>query len=165
MPKTITEYINDNLNGKAKQTALEFVAFLQSKHLTFYKDTCECWKDKIYYWVKLDEECVCFIAINDPDEPQNLWTVWSDESKLYEDYVVDEKIKETALRHIDHCGNCGSCRGGRSKKVFGKMFNRVCGCTFRVDNPTPTDLPFLEKMVEIKMIDICKKVKNYYEHY
>ncbi len=158
MTKSITEDINDNLNGEAKQTALEFVAFLQSKHLTFYKDMCDCWKDKIYYWVKLSDECVCFIAIADPDESQNLWTVWSDESKLYEDCLVDEEIKAIAWKNIDFCGNCGSCGGGQSKKVFGKTFDRVCGCTFRIDNPSAKDIPFLEKMVEIKMIEACEKV-------
>lgn len=161
MTKSITEYIDDNLNGEAKQTALEFVDFLQSKHLTFYKDMCDCWKDKIYYWVKLNDECVCFIAIADPDEPQNLWTVWSDESKLYEDYIVDEGIKAVAWKNIDFCGNCGSCSGGQSKKVFGKTFDRVCGCTFRVDNPTEKEIPFLEKMIEIKVNEICNKGSNY----
>ena len=155
MNKTIVDCIDENLNGDAKQTALDFVNFLKSKQLTFYKDMCDCWKDKIYYWVKLGDECVCFIAIADSDEPQNLWTVWSDESKLYEDYIVDEGIKAVAWKNIDLCGNCGSCGGGQSKKVFGKTFDRVCGCTFRIDNPTAKDIPFLEKIVEIKIIDIC----------
>ena len=155
MNKTIIDYINKNLNGDAKQTALDLVGFLKSKQFTFYKDMCDCWKDMIYYWVKLGDECVCFIAIADPDEPQNRWTVWSDESKLYEDYIDDEEIKTIAWKNIDLCGNCGSCGGGQSKKVFGKTFDRVCGCTFRIDNPTAKDIPFLEKMVEIKIIDIC----------
>ena len=161
MNKTIIDYIDENLNGDAKQTALDFVNFLNSKQLTFYKDVCDCWKDKIYYWVKFNDECVCFIAIADPEEPQNLWTVWSDESKLYEDYIVDEEIKTIAWKNIDLCGNCSSCGGGQSKKVFGKTFARVCGCTFRIDNPTAKDTPFLEKMVEIKINDICNKGSNY----
>ena len=155
MNKTIEDYINENLNGDTKQTALDFVNFLKSKQLTFYKDMCDCWKDKIYYWAKFKDECVCFIAIADPDEPENLWTVWSDESKLYEDYKVSEEIKTIAWENIDLCGNCGSCGGGQSKKVFGKTFDRVCGCTFRIDNPTSKDIPFLEKLVEIKIKDIC----------
>lgn len=161
MNKTIVDYIDENLNGDAKQTALDFVNFLKSKQLTFYKDMCDCWKDKIYYWVKFKDECVCFIAIADPDEPQNLWTVWSDESKLYEDYIVDEEIKTIAWKNIDLCGNCGSCGGGQSKKVFGKTFDRVCGCTFRIDNPTAKDIPFLEKMVEIKVNEIRNKGNHY----
>lgn len=154
MTKTIKEYINENLNGEAEQTALAFVEYLKANNLTFYKDNCDCWKDKIYYWVNRGDECVCFIAIKDPDEPQNLWTVWSDECKLYEDYTVDEQIKETAWQYVDHCGNCGSCGGGKSKIIFGKTFDSVCGCTFRIDNPNSSDLPFLKKMIEIKIKDI-----------
>ena len=29
---------------------------------------CDCWKDKIYYWVKFNDECVYFIAITGPDD-------------------------------------------------------------------------------------------------
>lgn len=154
MTQTIEEYIKENLIGEERHTALAFVGYLKANNLTFNKDNCDCWKDKIYYWVNCGDECVCFIAINDPDEPQNLWTVWSDESKLYEDYAVDEEIKETAWRYVDHCGNCGSCGGGKQKIIFGKTFDSVCGCTFRIDNPNSSDLPFLKKMIEIKIKDI-----------
>lgn len=154
MNKTIHEYIKENLTGEAQQTALEFIDYLISKDLTFYKDTCDCWKDKIYYWVKCNNECVCFIAISDPDEPQNLWTIWSDESKLYENSDVTDDIKNTAWRYVDLCGNCGSCGGGKSKIIFGKVFDRVCGCTFRVDNPVLNDLSFLKTLVDLKIEEI-----------
>ena len=111
MAKTIIDYINEYLSGEIQQTALKFVYFLQSQNLKFYKDNCDCWKDKVSYWVTYNNECVCFIAIADPDEPQNLWTVWSDESKLYEDYIVNNEIKQTAWTHVDLCGKCGSCNG------------------------------------------------------
>ena len=155
MTKQIEEYIKENLIGEAQAIALEFVAFLRSNNIEFYKDKGFYWKDKIYYWLKFKNECVAFIAIKDLDEPENLWTVWSDESKLYEDYKVSEEIKTIAWKNIDFCGDCGSCSGGKSKKVFGKTFDRVCGCTFRIDNPTAKDIPFLEKLVEIKIRDIC----------
>ncbi len=65
-----------------------------------------------------------------------------------------EEIKETAWKHVDHCGRCGSCVGGRRKVIFGKEFSDVCGCTFRVDNPDSDGLLFLEKMVEIRIKEI-----------
>ena len=106
--------------------------------------------------MKYVEKCVCFIAINDPDEPENRWTVWSDdmESELLEKYPVGNEVKERAWQHIDHCGNCGSCGGGRRKVVFGREFDKVCGCTFRADNPAFDDLPFLKIMVEIRIKEI-----------
>ena len=153
---SIKDYICKELTLTEQQIALDFIGYLEGKNLTFYKDNCVCWKDKIYYWVQLGEKCVCFIAIKDPDEPENHWTVWSDDigSEWLEKYPVDAKTKERAYKHVDHCGHCGSCGGGRHKVIFGKEFDDVCGCTFRVDNPTFADLAFLKTMVEIRIKEI-----------
>lgn len=145
----IEDHILNELSADDRDIALDFINYLKDSRLTFYKDNCECWKDKIYYWVKCGDKCVCFIAINDPDEKDNRWTVWSDDMELPEKYPVSDSIKESAWQHIDHCGNCGSCGGGRSKEVFGRVFDNVCGCTFRVDNPDIDDLAFLKVMVDI----------------
>lgn len=149
----IENYIEENLTDEARQTAMEFVNYLRTNELEFVKDN-GYWKDKIYYLIKCRNECVCFIAINDPDEPENLWTIWSDDSTVYEDSSVEEEIKNIAWQYVDLCGNCGSCGGGKNKIVFGKSFERVCGCTFRVDNPKAGDLPFLKKMVDLRKNDI-----------
>lgn len=152
----IKDYINRELSLSDREIALKFVRFLEDKNLTFYKDNCDCWKDKIYYWVKLEDKCVCFIAVNDPDEADNRWTVWSDDmgSERLEKSPYAAEINETAWKHVDHCGNCGSCGGGRHKVIFGKEFNNVCCCTFRIDNPDSDDLLFLEKMTEIRIKEI-----------
>ena len=148
MSKQIEDYIDENLIDEAKTVALEFVTFLRNNNIEFYKDNGPCWKDKIYYWLKYDENCVAFIVINNPDEPENLWTVWSDDSAVFKNDIIDEEIKNIAWNHVDFCGHCGSCSGGKKKIIFGKEFDGVCGCTFRVDNPKRSDLPFLKKMIE-----------------
>jgi len=79
--------------------------------------------------------------------------VWLD------NYPIDDEIKEAAWKHIDHCGGCGSCSGGRHKTVFGKEFDNVCGCTFRIDNPTKKELPFLKKMAEIRQKELTDTKK------
>ncbi|MCI9408881.1 MAG: hypothetical protein HFJ89_03585 [Oscillospiraceae bacterium] len=152
----IKDYINRELSLSDREIALKFFRFLEDKNLTFHKDNCDCWKDKIYYWVKLEDKCVCFIAVNDPDEADNRWTVWSDDmgSERLEKSPYAAEINETAWKHVDHCGNCGSCGGGRHKVIFGKEFNDVCCCTFRIDNPDSDDLLFLEKMTEIRIKEI-----------
>ena len=143
----IKDYIAKELSPAEQKIALDFVSYLEDNDLVFYKDNGDCWRDKIYYWVKLDERCVCFIAIKDPDEIENHWTVWSDDmgSEWLETHPVDGRIKELAWSHVSHCGYCGSCGGGRRKIIFGKEFGDVCGCTFRIDNPTSDDLSFLKK--------------------
>lgn len=145
----IEDYINENLIGEAKTIALDYVAFLRANDVGFYKDDSPYWKNKIYYWLKFMGEIIGFLAVKDPDEPENLWTVWSDDCKAFETENVDVKIKEEAWKHIDFCCNCGSCAGGKSKTVFGKKFNGVCGCTFRINNPNINDLSFLKNMFEL----------------
>lgn len=157
MCKQIENYIEENLTDEAKQTALDFVTFLRINKLEFIKDN-GYWKDKIYYMLKYKDAYVCFIAIKDPDEPENLWTIWSDDSNAYEDSNVDDCIKSVAWNYVDHCGNCGSCSGGKRKTIFGKSFERVCGGTFRVDNAKPSDLPFLEKMIDLRIKEIEKNI-------
>lgn len=152
---TIEDYIYRELSMDEQIIAIDFVSFLKDNRLSFYKDNGVYWKDKIYYWVKLDNECVCFIAIKDPDE-KNHWTVWSADmaSQWLEKDCVDSNIKETAWKYVDHCKCCGSCGGGKHKIIFGKEFNDVCGCTFRIDNPKREDISFLREMVKIRMKEI-----------
>lgn len=160
MTKQIEAYIEENLSGEMKQTALDLIDYFKANGLTFYKDFSECWKDKIYYWIKHDDECVCFIAVKDPDEPDNLWTIWSDDSSAYKDASMSDEIKNVGWRHVDYCGNCGSCGGGKDKVIFGKSFPRVCRCTFRIDNAIQEDLPFLKTMVDLRMRELVKNDVN-----
>lgn len=61
----------------------------------------------------------------DPDEPDNLWTIWSDDSSAYEDASVNDEIKNVGWQYVDHCGNCGSCGGGKEKVIFDKSLRVV----------------------------------------
>lgn len=153
---SIEDYIRRELPFEEQEVAMSFVSFLKDNHLSFYKDNGAYWKDKIYYWVKLEDECVCFIAIKDPAEKNNHWTVWSADmgSRWLANDFIDDHIKETAWKYVDHCDRCGSCGGGRHKIIYGKEFEDVCGCTFRIDNPKDEDMSFLKEMVDIRMKEI-----------
>lgn len=158
--KTIMDYIGEELSLDEQKIALDFVHYLKNNEMEFNKDN-GYWKDKIYYIIKFNNECVCFIAIKDPDEKDNHWTVWSDDmdSISLKDYPIEEELKEIAWKHVDGCGNCGSCSGGRQKVIFGKEFDKVCGCTFRIDNPAEEDLEFMKKIVEIRKKEILDHSK------
>ncbi len=157
MQSEIKELIMQNLVGDDRIVANKLVEYLRNNNFEFYRDECDCWKNKIYFWIKYKDECICFIAIKDPDEPDNRWTVWSAdiESVYLNDISIDENLKQVALNSVDECGHCGSCGGGKSKVIFGREFDAVCGCTFRIDNPQLSDLPFIEYMIEatIKQIE------------
>ncbi len=158
MGDTFEKCIEANLEGEDRMAASRFAAWLREKNFVFYRDKGVCWRDKIYFWVKYKEECVCFIAIGDPDEPENRWTVWSEDiaPTYLTDDSIDEKLKRTALRHVDECGHCGSCAGGKEKVIFGRRFAAVCGCTFRFDNPQICDMPCMEYMTEAAAMQIDK---------
>lgn len=156
MEKQIENYIEEYLDGDAKKVATEFVSFLREVNVEFYKDNCPCWRDKVYYWLKYGSACVGFLAIKDPDEPENLWTVWCDDGNT--DWSLTHGMDDALIRighaNIDYCGFCGSCGGGRTRVILGRSFDNVCNCTFRFDNPTGKDLPFIKRMVEIRKNDI-----------
>lgn len=151
MQEQIEREITENLTGEMRETALGFASFLKERGLTFYRDRSGDWAEKIYYWVRSGENCVCFIALKDPDEPQNAWTVWSDDSAAYEAPLDDAEMAKIGLKYVDRCAKCGACSGGRVKIVFGKCIPGVCICTFRVDNADLNDLPFLKTMVDLRM--------------
>ena len=157
----IKEYICTQLPFEEQCVALNFVSFLETNGITFHKDNSDCWKNKIYYWCKYNDDCVCFISIKDPDEPQNLWTVWSADikSEWLDKYDADNERKKLVWKYVDHCDHCGSCRGGQHKIIFGREFRDVCGCTFRVDNPTIEDLPFLKEMIKLCITNVGKGTK------
>ena len=135
MTKQIETYIEEHLSGNMKQNAIDFVKHLRKNDLTFYRDTCDCWKDKIYYWVKLGNECVCFIAIADPDEPDNLWTVWSDDSSAYKNASVSDEIKNIGWQYVNHCGSCGSCGGGKKKSFSERVFHKFADAPLELTTP------------------------------
>lgn len=160
MGEKIRDYIRNELPLDEQKIALDFVEYLEKENLEFVKDN-GYWKDKIYYLIKCNDQCVCFIAIKDPEEPENHWTVWSDDmgSCWLKEIPTEEGIKETAWKNVDLCGECGSCSGGRHKIIFGREFDNVCGCTFRIDNPDSDDLIFMRKMVQIRKKEILSFIK------
>ncbi len=46
------------------------------------------------------------------------------------------------------------------KVIFGKEFDDICSCTFKVDNPTTEDLIFIKKNVDIRIQKLIQ-VKNH----
>ena len=75
--KTIEACMAETLSGTALQVGLAFAAFLRENGIACIRDE-GFWRDKIYFMLKFREGYVGYIAIKDPDEPENLWTVWSD---------------------------------------------------------------------------------------
>ncbi|MDF2589990.1 MAG: hypothetical protein K0S41_3831 [Anaerocolumna sp.] len=158
--RNIQDYIYEELSFDDQRIAFDFIEYLKENEMEFVKDN-GYWKDKIYYLIIFNTKYVCFISIKDPDEKDNHWTIWSDDmdSNWFDKFSIEKRIKETAWKYIDFCDNCGSCGGGRHKVIFGKEFENVCGCTFRIDNPDTDALLFMKKMVQIRKKEILSSTK------
>jgi len=159
----IENYISEILTEDAQHNALEFASYLRASEMQFERGK-GYWEDKLYWLIKYKDEYVCFILINgseDKTEPEGL-TIWSDDSgsNCFEDFPLDERMKEVAWKNVDICGNCGGCDnpGGTRKTIFGKEFDNVCRTTMRFTNPDAEALEYLKKMVEIRKNDILENI-------
>ena len=155
--RRIEDFIVEVLSYDARKNALDFVAYLRAGDMQFERSTTSYWADKLYWYVKYQDEFVGFILVNgyglvgDETEPEG-WIFWSDDynSDLFANYPLDEHTKEIAWNHVDF----GTCGGGLTRKLFGKEFSPVCGTNFRFNNPNPEILECVKKLVEIRKNDI-----------
>ncbi|MBE6936677.1 MAG: hypothetical protein E7458_09355 [Ruminococcaceae bacterium] len=152
--------LETRLAGEHLDAALQFAAYLEERGLRLSKDQSLFWREKQYYHVTYRDAFVCYLSIADPDDPDHAWTVYSVNSPSYASAEVTDAVRETGWRYVDFCRYCGSCGGGRPRTVFGRRFDEVCGCTFRVDDAGTAELPFLREMVRLRMEDIDQKAKS-----
>lgn len=125
------------------------------------------WANQFYWYVKYNDEDICYILINGTGEekesaPLAIWSDTSDSgtSAWYENFPLDEQMKEIAWNNVDICGKCSPnspCYGGIGKTIFGKKFDHVCRCTFRFDKPDDKTLQCVKKLIEIRKNDILSK--------
>ena len=160
--QSIEDSIVEILTGEAQKNALEFAAYLRANEMLFEKGR-GYWEGKLYWLIKYKEEYVCYILIGAEEKPgPGPWIIWSDDSgsNCFEDYSLDEQMKEVAWKNVDICGNCGGCDnpGGTRKTIFGKDFNNVCRTAMNFTNPDVETLECVKKMVEIRKNDILRTI-------
>jgi len=144
--KRIEDFINETLTGDAQKNALEFATFLQENEIAT--------PDGEGYWeLNYKDKEVCILFINGEADIPGPWTIWSDESEYGElaDFSIDEKTKEIAWKFANKCGSCGQdCSPGKTKTIFGKEFENICGSTFMFTNPDAETLEGVKKLVEMR---------------
>ena len=162
----IEDFIGEVLTGEDQKNALEFAAYLRESEMQFERGT-GYWEGKLYWVINYKDESVCYILIGSEEKPgPGPWIIWSDDSgsNSFEDFPLDERIKEIAWKNVDICGNCGGCdnRGytRKTKTIFGKEFNNVCLTTMRFTNPDVEELECVKKMMEIRKNYILKDIKK-----
>lgn len=133
-PKTIEEQINEELTGDTQKNALDFAAFLKAN----------------------DTLPGCLI-VQPKGNPPN-WTIFlggyscalcRDE---YQDYPIDEDLKEFAWANVHHCRSCGcGYRPGRRVHLFGRAFDNVCTAVLGITNSEGEKLELAKRLSKVWM--------------
>ena len=140
-PTAIEDVIREKLTGDTQKNALDFAAFLKAND-TF-------------------PGCVCAFP---NDNPPN-WTIFLGGydcalcREEYQDYSVDEQLKEFAWAHVHTCVNfasngkeCGcGYRPGRHIHLFGKAFDNVCVSILAITNPEGEKLELAKRLSRVWM--------------
>ena len=162
--ESIENHIRECLVGDAQKHASDFVAYLRAQGMLFERGA-GYWADKRYWMIGTQGKYVCFMLINGqgalrhPDEPEG-WIVWSDDSgeDRFADAPLDERMKETAWKHLDFCGHCGGvCDGGTRRIVFGKAFDQICRTAFRFDNPGAEEIACMKELARLSAFNIARE--------
>lgn len=151
--------VDDN---ELDKTAIELLNFLIDNGMTFER-TGGYWKNQSYWYVKYNNEFVCYILFNGTGDEEKFspLTIWTDDSGTawYSECYLEDRIKNIAVEHIDVCENCGACKGGTRKQIFGKEYDNVCRTTFRFINPNWDELKCLKELLLLRKKDI-EEIKN-----
>jgi len=109
----IEDEINKLFDGELKETALEFVAYLNANQLT--PRLCS----PTYWYIPFNECNLCLIFL----KPNELGF-----SFFLGDYIgeFDENFTATVQKHVKICTPCHDCIYGKEATIFGKEYTNVC---------------------------------------
>jgi hypothetical protein len=160
--QTIENYINEFLIDTHKNNALDFISYLRTNDMLFERGG-GYWEGKLYWYIKFKDEYVFYVLIGSEEKPgHGPWIIWSDDSNsdCYEDFQLEENIKEIAWKNVVVCGNCGGCSKGKgtNKMIFGKEFQNTCITTMKFIDPDTETIKCLEKLMEIRKKYILKNI-------
>jgi len=153
---TFEDVIREKLTGKMQQNALDYVAFVKANGIQ---------GDGVYYVpgaylcnIHRVDETGWYVSMENIDSPLC--------RHEYQNFPVDEKVKEFAWAHVSKCAGCGcGFNPGRRIMLFGKEFHHTCFGFLNIDNADGEELELLKKLTEVwKQIvdDAAKKGTLYY---
>ena len=139
-------YVNHVLSGDTLKIALDFAAFIKANDMIAGGEHGE---------VSYRDKCLCYMHLDGDEQAPGPWTIWTggDYSKELEDVPIDERTKEIAWAHINHCASCGgSCSPGTRKVIFGKEFENVCSADMAFYLPDTETMECIKKLLRMRKI-------------
>jgi hypothetical protein len=151
------------LSGDTLKNALEYVACMKAKGFLPVDPNASHFESAGKY--------ICQICIY-PDNNIPGWTIFMGESyddvlarSEYQNYPIDERLKEFAWSHVSTCGACGcGAQPGRRIMLWGREFNNVCTGLLSFRNPDGEALALTKRLTEVwaqSKADAAKKDKPY----
>jgi len=147
--KQIEDAIGELLTSDMLKNALDFVAYLGTNDMMPKLVAENCWT-----FAYLEEAIhVCVLAIY-PDENGIGWTIFDNPlTSKYDDFQVDEHLKEFARAHINICTSCGGSSGcgsqpGKHITIFGKEYDNICTSEVAFRNPDSEALKKIKQLIE-----------------
>jgi len=145
--KSFEETIVNILEGKTRENALAFAAFLKASNMiTGENHGTVVYQGNVLAWMHMGGK---------PEMP-GPWTIWPDlDGSVPEGFAFDAAMKEIAWKHVNICGNCGSeCAPGSRKTIYGKEFDNVCGAILAFTDPDCETLECVKNLLELRKCGI-----------
>lgn len=150
--KKIENEINELFDSDLKETALDFITYLNENQLTPKSWCPKCWKIpcKDYY--------ICMIQLE-----RNKWIF----TFFFNDYSgeFDERFIKTVQEHVKICTLCNDgCTSGIDTTIFGKEYLNVCSqLTIQFENPNSNTLEYIKALIKYGK-KIVPQSKSWHAH-
>jgi len=150
--QTVKDEINEFLMGETLKNALDFMEFLKENEMIAGGHHGE---------VSYKNNSMCFLDIGSGSEFPHPWTIYieGDYNAIYEDTLINKRIKEIAWDNVHSCGSCSGCQPGKTISLFGKEFKNVCcNAELAFYKPDTEALECVKKLLEMRKRKILEKI-------
>lgn len=140
----VEDVINAVLSGGRRETALAFVAFLKSLHMTPQWASANSWA------VSYKGKRVCYIKISNHADGAS-WYIRPavQYSAALDAFCRAEQLVPLMLKNVHYCVACGRCAPGKTAVFFGMQLDNVCCAPidFEFHDPDAEALESAKKLV------------------
>ena len=138
--------INNSLSGDKLKIAKDFLTRMKTNGMTAHAEHVGAFEYK--------GQWVCIACIIPMDGEPTMVIFDNPLTKHFDEFQLDEQLKEFAWTHINVCTSCGGSSGcgsqpGLTKTILGKEFNNLCTSEVAFWNPDAEALGKILQMIYI----------------
>jgi len=165
---TLSDFIEGKLDGSAKQSLLDFIEYCKANKMPIRLSSGYLWG--VYYKgkrVATIEITVKGVRRGQYTHKDDSWIIGVSyvnfESNEIENLIKNENLSETICANITYCKGClkgcvGNQSQGITRKIAGKVFNKVCLSGVGFKNPDVEALDCVKKLMEIRKNHILESL-------